>query len=340
MQVDVLGIDLAKRVFQLHGVDRSGRALHKSKVSRGSLLKAITDLGPRQVVMEACSSAQHWARRLMALGIEARLISPQYVTPFVKTNKNDRNDAEAIVEAASRPSMRFVSVKTVEQQDLQALHRIRQLLVAQRTAIINQVRGVLAERGIVVAKKPASFHQAMPGVLASEDAEFTQYCRDLTVETLEHLDDVEKHVASCDSKIKAVMAKNDACKRISAIAGIGPVTATAMVAAVGDASEFDNGRHLAAWLGLVPRQHSSGGKSRLGGISKRGNTYLRTLLIHGARTVLQYVAGKTDAQSRWLQNLIARRGYNRATIALANKNARIIQSLLSSGRDYAPAPHA
>lgn len=257
------------------------------------------------------------------------------MTPFVKTNKNDRNDAEAIVEAASRPSMRFVSVKTVEQQDLQALHRIRELLVAQRTAVINQVRGILAERGIVVAKKPASFHRSMPEVLAGDDPELTQYCRSLAVEMLEHLEHVEKCIARCDAKVKAFMATNDACKRISAIAGIGPITATAVVAAVGDASEFDNGRHMAAWIGLVPRQHSSGGKSRLGGISKRGNTYLRKLLVHGARTVLQYVANKTDAQSRWLQELIARRGYNRATIALANKNARIIQSLLSSGREYA-----
>lgn len=231
--------------------------------------------------------------------------------------------------------MRFVSIKTVAQQDLQALPRVRQLLVGQRTAVINQVRGILAERGVVVTKKPASFHRAMPGVLASVDAELTQYCRDLIIGLMEHLGDVEKHIVSCDAKVKAFMASNEACKRISAIAGVGPLTATAVVAAVGDASEFNNGRHLAAWLGLVPRQHSSGGKSRLGGISKRGNVYLRTLLIHGARTVLQYVAGKTDAQSRWLQDLIARRGYNRATVALANKNARVIQALLSRGSEYA-----
>lgn len=334
MEVDVLGIDLAKRVFQLHGATRTGVVVHRSKVSRPSFLESIRRLSPKLVVMEACSSAHHWARVLQRQGIEVRLISPQYVAPFVKTNKNDRNDAEAIVEAASRPSMRFVSIKTVEQQDLQALHRLRQLLVHQRTAIINQVRGVLAERGIVVAQSPTAFHRAMPTVLAGQDDELSQFCRGLLVELLEHLKSVEEKIDSCDARVKVFMASSQACKRIGEIDGVGPLTATAIVAAVGDASEFKNGRHLAAWLGLVPRQYSSGGKSKLYGISKRGDTYLRTLLIHGARAVLRYVAGKTDSQSRWLQQLIERRGYNRAAVAVANKNARIIQALLSSERAY------
>jgi transposase len=334
MEVDVLGIDLAKHVFQLHGTSRSGLVLHRSKVSRPGLLAAIAKLKPRLVVMEACSSAHHWARCLQTMGIEAKLISPQYVAPFVKTNKNDRNDAEAIVEAASRPTMRFVAVKTVEQQDMQALHRLRQLLVHQSTAIINQMRGVLAERGIVIAQSPAAFHRAMPDVLSSDNAELTQFCRSLLVDLLEHLRSVEARIAEADQKIKAFMRSSALCKKISAIDGVGAVTATAIVAAVGDASEFRNGRHLAAWLGLVPRQYSSGGKSRLFGISKRGDSYLRTLLIHGARSVLRYAVGKVDAQSKWLCELVERRGYNRAAVALANKNARVIQSLLSSDRDY------
>jgi transposase len=268
------------------------------------------------------------------MGIEVKLISPQYVAPFVKTNKNDRNDAEAIVEAASRPAMRFVTVKTVEQQDMQALHRLRELLVHQSTAIINQVRGILAERGIVIAQSPAAFHRAMPEVLASDNAELTQFCRALLVDLLEHLRGVEDRIADANEKIKCFMRSSELCKKISAIDGVGAVTATAIVAAVGNASEFKNGRHLAAWLGLVPRQHSSGGKSRLLGISKHGNTYLRTLLIHGARAVLRYVAGKADVQSKWLQELVARRGYNRAAVALANKNARVIQALLCSDRQY------
>ncbi len=334
MEIDVLGIDLAKRVFQLHGATRSGLAVHRSKVSRPGLLQAIAALQPKSVVMEACSSAHHWARRLKAMGIEARLISPQYVAPFVKTNKNDRNDAEAIVEAASRPSMRFVGVKTVEQQDMQSLHRLRQLLVHQRTALINQARGILGERGIVVAQSPAAFHRAMPVVLAAEDPELTQFCRALLLELLEHLNAVEARIDAADVKIKAFMASSELCKKIGAIDGVGPITATAIVAAVGDASEFKNGRHLAAWLGLVPRQYSSGGKSRLYGISKRGDTYLRTLLIHGARSVLRYAVGKADVQSKWLRELIERRGYNRAAVAMANKNARVIQALLSSDRNY------
>jgi transposase len=272
MEVDVLGIDLAKRVFQLHGATRTGVVVHRSKVSRPSFLELIRRLSSKLVVMEACSSAHYWARVLQRQGIDVRLISPQYVAPFVKTNKNDRNDAEAIVEAASRSSMRFVAIKTIEQQDLQALHRLRQLLVHQRTAIINQVRGVLAERGIVVAQTPAAFHRAMPDVLARQDEELSQFCWGLLVELLEHLKSVEEKIDSCDAKVKAFMFNSQACKRISAIDGVGPLTATAIVAAVGDASEFKNGRHLAAWLGLVPRQYSSGGKSKLYGISKQATS--------------------------------------------------------------------
>jgi transposase len=334
MEIDVLGIDLAKRVFQLHGADRSGRPLHRSKVSRASLVQAVVELHPRVVVMEACSSAHHWARHFQSLGIEARLISPQYVSPFVKTNKNDRNDAEAIVEAASRPSMRFVPVKSVEQQDIQAAHRVRELLVRQRTAVINQVRGLLGERGIVMAQSPGVFARSVPEVLACCDDELTAFCRTLIGQMLEQFHALEERIERADEWIKDIMRRSPLCRKIAAIDGIGPVTATALVGAVGEAKEFRNGRHLAAWLGLVPRQHSSGGKAHLTGISKRGDTYLRTLLVHGARSVLRYVAGKTDARSRWLQELIARRGYNRAAVALANRNARVVQVLLSSEAPY------
>ncbi len=336
MQIDVLGIDLAKRVFQLHGAMRSGAVAHRSKVSRPCLLQAILRLQPRLVVMEACASAHHWARQLQAGGIKVQLISPQFVTPFVKTNKNDRNDAEAIVEAASRPTMRFVAVKSVAQQDIQALHRLRQLFVHQRTAVINHIRGVLAERGVVVAKSPVAFHRAMPTVLATEGGELSAICRELLVESLQYLDVIERRIDEADTRVRRLMSSNDLCRKIGAIEGIGPLTATAVVAAVGDARAFKNGRHLAAWLGLVPRQHSSGGRSRLHGISKRGDTYLRTLLIHGARSVLRWLGEKQDAHSRWLRDLIERRGFNRAAVALANKNARVIQALLSSEREYRP----
>jgi transposase len=336
MEIDLLGIDLAKRVFQLHGADRRGHALHRAKVSRAALVDTVRELRPRVIAMEACSSAHHWARRFQELGAEVRLISPQYVTPFVKTNKNDRNDAEAIVEAACRPAMRFVTVKSVEQQDMQAAHRVRELLVQQRTALINQGRGLLGERGIAIAQSPAAFKRAVPEILKECEGEITSFCQTLMMELLAQVHAIEERIATSEAWIKSFLKRSALCKKIAAIDGIGPITATAIVAAVGDAKAFKNGRHLAAWLGLVPRQYSSGGKSRLQGISKRGDKYLRTLLIHGARSVLRYVASKTDARSRWLQELIARRGYNRAAVALANKNARVIQVLLSSEDAYHP----
>lgn len=334
MEIAILGIDLAKSIFQLHGAGPHGHALHRSKVRRAELLAAVNSLRPRQIAMEACSSAHHWARQFQAMGVEVRLISPQYVTAFVKTNKNDRNDAEAIVEAACRPAMHFVPVKTVEQQDMQAIHRIRELLVHQRTALINQARGLLGERGLIVAQSPAAFKRALPKLLGAVEGELTRICQALFLEISQQIEQLEQRITRADEWIKAFMRRSALCKKIAAIDGVGPVTATAMVAAVGDAREFKNGRHLAAWLGLVPRQYSSGGKSRLSGISKRGDTYLRTLLIHGARAVLRYMVGRSDARSRWLQDLVARRGYNRAAVALANKNARVIQALLSTDEPY------
>ncbi|CAE6794207.1 IS110 family RNA-guided transposase [Paraburkholderia haematera] len=319
MEIYILGIDLAKQVFQLHGADRRGRAVHRAKVSRGSLFEAVRTLAPGVVVMEACGTAHHWARRFQSLGIEVRLISPQYVTPFVKTNKSYRNDAEAIVEAASRPTMRFVTVKSVEQQDILAAHRMRAILIRHRTALINQKRGLLGERGLTISRSPEAFKRAIPELLRTSADELTA---------------IEERIHLIDTSIQTFMKHSTLCKKIAAVPGIGPITATAVVGAVGNATQFRNGRHLAAWLGLVPRQYSSGGKSRLQGISRRGDTYLRTLLIHGARAILRYVKVKTDPHSVWLQQMIARRGHNCTAVALANKNARIIQALLSGEASY------
>jgi transposase len=338
MNVDILGIDLAKRVFQLHAADAKGHATHRDRISRSRFLQTVSDLRPRVVAMEACGSAHHWGRQFQALGIEVRLISPQYVSPFVKTNKNDRNDAEAIVEAASRPAMRFVPVKSVEQQDIQATHRVRELLMRQRTAVINQIRGLLAERGQIMAQSPQALRRALPEVLALEDSEVTAVCRSLVTELQEHLSMLEGRIALLEQRIKAFMKSSVLCQRISTLEGVGPITATAIVGAIGNASDFKNGRHLAAWLGLVPRQRSSGGKVCQQGISKRGDGYIRRLLIHGARAALKYIAGKTDARSRWVQELIVRRGYNRAVVALANKKARIIAAVLRSDRAYQSYP--
>lgn len=256
MEIDILGIDLAKHVFQLHGAERSGRAVHRSKVGRGALIETVQKLRPRVIAMEACSSAHHWARRFTGMGIEVRLLSPQYVTPFVKTNKNDRNDAEAIAEAASRPSMRFVSVKSVEQEDIQAVHRMRAVLVRQRTAVINQIRGLLAERGLIVARSVQAFKRTIPTLLSNESSELTTFCQAL-----------EARIQWLEVAIKDFVKNSALCRKITAVEGIGPLTASAVVGAIGDAKQFTNGRHLAAWLGLVPRQYSSGGKARLQGIS-------------------------------------------------------------------------
>ena len=214
------------------------------------------------------------------------------------------------------------------------MHRVRQLLVHQRTALINQARGLLGERGVTMAKSPEAFKRAVPRILSACEGEVTSICQSMVLEIMQQIQAIEGHIERAETWLKSFMKRSPLCKKIAVVDGVGTITATAMVASVGEAKEFRNGRHLSAWIGLVPRQYSSGGKSQLKGISKRGDTYLRTLLIHGARTVLRYVSGKTDAQSRWLQDLIARRGYNRAAVALANKNARVIQVLLSSDTTY------
>ncbi|KVN45638.1 hypothetical protein WJ64_02360 [Burkholderia ubonensis] len=226
MEIDVLGIDLARHVFQLHGADRRGRAVHRAKVSRSALFETVRTLGPTLVVMEACSTAHHWARRFQTLGIQVQLISPQYVAPFVKTNKNDRNDAEAIVEAASRPAMRFVTVKSIEQQDIQAAHRMRAILLRQRTALINQMRGLLGERGLAISRSPEAFKRAMPQLLSASADELTSFCQTLLTELLQHLKAIEERIRLIEASIQSFMRQSSLCKKIAAIPGIGPITAT------------------------------------------------------------------------------------------------------------------
>jgi len=230
--------------------------------------------------------------------------------------------------------MRFVPVKSVEQQDIQAAHRMRAILLRHRTALINQMRGLLGERGFAISRSPEEFKRAVPELLRANADELTSFCRTLLTELLVHLRAIEERIHFIEISIHSFMKRSALCAKIAQIPGIGPITATAIVAAVGDARQFRNGRHLAAWLGLVPRQYSSGGRSRLYHISRRGDTYLRTLLIHGARAVLRFVKTKTDVRSVWLQQLIARRGYNCTAVALANHNARVIQALLSSDASY------
>jgi transposase len=287
--------------------------------------------------MEACASAQYWAREFQQLGHTVKLISPQFVKPYVKGNKNDSRDAEAICEAVSRPHMRFVPLKTVESQDIQAIHRMRSRLVKERTALSNQIRGLLAERGIVFAQGLTRLRQHLPTLIEDGENVLTPLSREVMRELYEQLVTLDERIAHADRLVQRVFTENAQCQKLAQVEGIGPVIATALVAGVGNAHEFANGRHLAAWLGLVPRQCSSGGKERLLGISKRGDRYLRTLLIHGARATVHRARHKTDARSRWIVRLEQRRGKNIATVAIANKNARIAWALLTSDAEYRQA---
>jgi transposase len=287
--------------------------------------------------MEACSSAQYWAREFQKLGHTVKLISPQFVKPYVKGNKNDSRDAEAICEAVTRPHMRFVPLKTVESQDIQAIHRMRSRLIKERTALVNQIRGLLAERGIVIAQGITRLRKQLPIIMEDLGNELTPLSREVMRELYEQLVALDERVTRADHLVRRVFNENPQCQKLAQIEGVGPVVATALLAAVGDARVFTNGRHLAAWLGLVPRQHSTGGKECLLGISKRGDRYLRALLIHGARATVHRARGKTDVRSRWIMSLEQRRGKNIATVAIANKNARIAWALLTSDAEYRKA---
>jgi len=287
--------------------------------------------------MEACGGANYWARELVALGHEVKLIAPQYVKPYVKGNKNDYNDAEAIAEAAQRPSMRFVPIKNIEQQDIQNIHRQRERLKKERTALVNQIRGLLAEYGVIINRGVASVRRDLPLILEDASNGLTLMARELFAELLDELCTLDQRMNRCEQRIKAANKENELCQRLDEVLGIGPITASALYAAGGDGGDFTNGRHFSAWLGLVPGQHSSGGKAVLLGISKRGNSYLRTLLIHGARAVLRYSAGKTDRFSCWAQALLERRGHNRACVAVANKLARMAWVVMAKGERYRPA---
>jgi transposase len=334
MKITTLGIDIAKSVFHLYGVNKTGRLVKKNMLKRQQLMSHIARLEPCTIAMEACGGANYWAREFNKLGHKVVLIAPQYVSPYRKGNKNDFNDAEAIAEAAQRPNMRFAPIKSIEQQDVQILHRMRERLVKQRTSLTNQTRGLLVEFGIVMAKGKAAFKVRMPEILEDRDKQLTAFSRELFTELYNEFTELEVKFNRCEKKIAKEAKDNAICQRLHGILGVGPVTATALYAAVGDGKEFTNGRHLAAWCGLVPRQNSSGGKNTLQGISKRGNTYLRTLLIHGARAVLQHATKKTDRFSLWAKALEERRGFNRACVAIANKLARIAWVVMAREEEY------
>jgi transposase len=338
MKLTRVGVDLAKQVFQVHGVDRSERAVWCKRLKRVRWIEDLErDVEPdAEIGMEACGGAHHWARVLQAKGYRVKLIAPQFVKPYVKTNKTDANDAEAICEAMSRPSMRFVAVKTIEQQDLQAVHRVRSSLIRDRTAKANQLRGLVYEYGLVAPREISSLRRAVPEWLENAENGLSARFRSLLAGLYRDLQQLDERVSELDHEIATIAREHEPVGRLIQIRGVGPLTASALYALVGDARQYRNGRELAVALGLTPRQHSSGGKEKLLGISKRGDKYVRTLMIHGARSALRTAPGRTDRISRWALALAERAHPNVATAALANKMSRVAWAMLKHGTNYEP----
>ncbi len=334
MKITAIGLDLAKSVFQVHGVDNRGHAIVRKQLRRDQVVPYFAKVPPCLVGMEACGGAHHWARRLREFGHTVRLISPQFVKPYVKSNKNDAADAEAICEAVGRPNMRFVPIKTVEQQSVLSVHRVRQGFVKARTAQANQIRGLLAEFGLILPQGISNVARRVPG-LVDEAAELPVPMRQLVNRLLEHMKMLDQQAKELEAQIKAWHQGSELSRNLEAIPGIGPLTASALVASIADAKSFKNGRQVAAWIGLVPKQDSTGGKPKLLGMSKRGDTYLRTLLIHGARSAI-VSAQRWHKPNAWLERLLSRRHPNVAAVALANKNARTAWALLAHEREFRP----
>lgn len=340
-KIITVGIDLGKNAFHLTGLDERGAIAVRQRVSRGQLERRFVNMPPCLIGMEACAGAHHLGRQLAALGHDVRLIPAQYVKPFLKGHKNDYRDAEAIAEAVARPTMRFVPLKTADQLDLQALHRIRSRLVGQRTAVINQIRGFLLEDGITVRQGPSALRQALPGILSKR----TDVLSPRMVRLVEGLTDdwrrLDTRIDAVTTEIEAVAEQDEDCRRLASSPGVGPIIASAMVAAIGNGSAFARGRDFGAWLGLVPKQSSTGGRTILGAISKRGNRYLRTLFIQGARAVLLRPNSWARYGFRhWLDAAVKRLHRNVLAVALANKLARIAWGVLAHGRSYDPGSGA
>ena len=334
MNITRIGLDIAKNVFEVHGVDEHGKVVLRKTLKRDQVTEFFAHLSACLIGIEACGSAHYWARTLAKWGHTVRLMAGQFVAPYRKSGKNDGNDAEAICEAVGRPNMRFVLVKSEEQQAVVMVHRARALMVESRTAQVNQIRGLLAEFGLVVAQGIDKLRGQRSGILADAENDLPALARETLAELLEQLRHFDERVAHYDRQIERLAAQSAPAQRLMKVEGIGSLTATALVASVGDGKVFASGRQLAAWLGMVPRQHSSGGKFRLGHITKRGDPYLRRLLIHGARSVIASLPRREDAKSRGVKSLKERSGANVAAVALAAKHARIVWALLTKGEAY------
>jgi len=338
-EIKTIGLDLAKSVFYVHGVDKLGKTVIEKKLTRAKVLPFLANLKPCLVGMEAGGGSNYWAREIKALGHDAKLMAPQFVKPYVKSNKTDANDAEAICEAVTRPSMRFVPMKSLDRQDIQSIHRIRERLVGARTALANEIRGFMGEYGIVIPVGIRFLIKALPEILNDDANKLTSLTRELIRDLMQELDELTEKVKKYTERIELIHKNHPVAQRLTTIPGVGPIAATAMVASASDPSMFKNGREYAAYLGLVPRQRSTGGKQRMLGISKRGDKYIRTMLIHGARVA---VARNESVQrsvkiQKWVEQLKERRGFCKTTVALANKNARIAWALMSKGENFKAA---
>ena len=335
-----VGVDLAKRVIHVHAVDAAGRRVVSRAFKRDQFLAWCVQLPPGCVVaMEACSSAHHWARKLRALGLDARLIAANLVSPYRmegKTGKNDATDAAAICEAASRPNMRFVPIKSCEQQGVMSLHCVREGLKEERTGCINRIRGVLAEFGLVFGQGPKALRADLGEVIEDASNELTPMARVVLQRAFEHWRELDEHMRWCDRQVGQHVRSSPAATRAAKITGIGELGASALTASVGDFKQFKGGHQLGAWVGLVPSQNSSGGKASLGRITKRGDDYLRTLLIQGAKSAVMSAGKRDDPTSRWLVQLVARVGWQKACVAMANKNARILWAVMTRDQGYDP----
>jgi transposase len=340
MQIRSVGIDLGKTSFHLVALGDNGKVLLKKKFTQKQLIAFTANMQTCLIGMEACSGSHFLGRALREQGHDVKLIPAQFVKPFVKSNKNDFIDAEAIAEAVERENMRFVPIKTDDQLDLQALHRVRDRLMTRRTALINQIRAFLLERGIVFAKSPIRLREALPEVLENVNENLTPRMRNLVAILWSEWKDLELQIVEMNDEVERIASSDDACRRLRQIPGIGPLVATAIVASIGNGAAFRKGREFAAWLGLLPNQHSTGGKVRLYGISKRGNSYLRKILIHGARAVVLRSKRDRIAMGAWMSSLETRAPRNVLIVATAHKLARIAWAVLSTGQDYRAVPEA
>lgn len=336
-EITTIGLDLAKHTFHIIGCDARGKEVKRRMLKRGQMMTYFANLPLCLIGMEACASAHFWGRKLRELGHEVRLIPPQHVKAYVRGDKNDYNDARAIAEAARRPDMRFVAVKSVGQQDVQALHRLREARVVERTALCNQIRGLLAEYGIVSARGVNVLRKRIPELLEDAENGLSDFFRPLLAQCYEQLEEIDAHVEFYTQALKRHARQDEAVRRLQTLPGFGPIVASVFHSMVGDGQAFSKGRDVSAALGLVPKQHSSGGKTVLLGISKRGDRYLRSLLVHGARSVVRLAANKDDPLSRWINKLKATRGFNKAAVALANKLARMGWAVLRRNTVYQPA---